>query len=375
MKSIQMVDLKSQYQRIKPQIDQTIQECLDETSFIKGSQVFDFQKKLANYLNSNYVVACGNGTDALQLAMMALRLKPGDEVIVPAFTYIATVEVIALLGLTPVIVDVDYNTFNLTHQLIEPAISSKTRLIVPVHLFGQCSDMENIMNFASKNNLFVVEDTAQALGADFKFTDGTIKKAGTIGNIGCTSFFPSKNLGCYGDGGATYTDDSDLAIRLNMIANHGQVQKYLHEIIGVNSRLDTIQAAILNQKLTYLNEYNQARQKAAAFYDIHLSGIESIEVPYKNPSSSHVYHQYTIKVTNQKRDSLKDYLAQHNIPSMVYYPIPMHKQPAYANLGRIVGDLTTSNQLCKEVLSLPMHTELDEEQQYFIVDKIKIFFS
>lgn len=375
MKRIQMVDLKSQYQRIKPKIDQAIQECLDETSFIKGSQVFDFQKKLSNYLKSNYVVACGNGTDALQLAMMALRLRPGDEVIVPAFTYIATVEVIALLGLTPVIVDVDYETFNLTHQLIEPAISSKTRLIVPVHLFGQCSDMENIMNLASKNNLFVVEDTAQALGADFKFTDGIIKKAGTIGNIGCTSFFPSKNLGCYGDGGATYTDDPDLATRLNMIANHGQAQKYLHEIIGINSRLDTIQAAILNQKLTYINEYNQARQKAASFYDSQLSAIESIEIPYKNPCSSHVYHQYTIKVKNQKRDALKNYLAQHNIPSMVYYPVPMHKQPAYTNLGRIVGDLSTSNQLCNEVLSLPMHTELDEDQQFFIVDSVKKFFS
>lgn len=375
MKRIQMVDLKSQYQRIKPKIDQAIQECLDETSFIKGSQVFDFQKKLSNYLKSNYVVACGNGTDALQLAMMALRLRPGDEVIVPAFTYIATVEVIALLGLTPVIVDVDYETFNLTHQLIEPAISSKTRLIVPVHLFGQCSDMENIMDLASKNNLFVVEDTAQALGADFKFTDGTIKKAGTMGDIGCTSFFPSKNLGCYGDGGATYTDDPDLATKLNMIANHGQAQKYLHEIIGINSRLDTIQAAILNQKLTYINEYNQARQKAASFYDSQLSAIESIEIPYKNPCSSHVYHQYTIKVKNQKRDALKNYLAQHNIPSMVYYPVPMHKQPAYTNLGRIVGDLSTSNQLCNEVLSLPMHTELDEDQQFFIVDSVKKFFS
>lgn len=371
---IEMVDLRGQYQKIKSDIDTAIQKCLDETAFIKGKQVTEFQNNLEKYLNVNQVVACANGTDALQLAMMALDLKQGDEVIIPAFTYIATAEVLALLGLRPVLVDVDYDTFNISSSLIESAITSKTRLIVPVHLFGQCYDMENIINLASEKNIFVVEDTAQAIGAKYTFSNGITKSAGAIGQIGCTSFFPSKNLGCYGDGGAVYTNDPNLGKRLNMIANHGQQKKYTHELIGVNSRLDTIQAAILNEKLRYIDEYNLARLNAANVYDDELGQIKEIEIPYRNPNSTHVFHQYTIKVKSGKRDELKNFLAQKGIPSMIYYPFPLHKQPAYKEMVITVGDLSVSSKLCSEVLSLPMHTELNEEQLSFIIEAIKQFY-
>ncbi|MEA3317857.1 MAG: DegT/DnrJ/EryC1/StrS family aminotransferase, partial [Bacteroidota bacterium] len=329
---------------------------------------------LGNYLHVKHVIPCGNGTDALQIAMMALNLKPGDEVITPNFTFIATVEVIKVLGLVPVLVDVEPDTFNINHQEIENAITSKTKAIVPVHLFGQCADMGKVMEIAERNNLYVIEDAAQAIGADYK-SEKYNCKAGCIGNIGCTSFFPSKNLGCYGDGGAIYTNDDTLAEKLRMIVNHGSKIKYYHDSVGVNSRLDTIQAAILNVKLKYLDKYNNARRSAADYYDKNLTEIEEIKIPKRNPDSTHTFHQYTLQINNEEnRNALKEYLNDNEIPAMIYYPVPMHLQNAYKDTRYKDGDFPVTEKLCKTVLSLPMHTELDNNQQNVIINAIKEFF-
>jgi UDP-2-acetamido-2-deoxy-ribo-hexuluronate aminotransferase len=373
--NIQMVDLKSQYQRLKNQIDSAIFSTIDSSKFIKGPNNSSFQIELAAYLNVKKVINCANGTDALQLALMALELKKGDEVIVPAFTYVATAEVIGLLGLTPVLVDVDYNSFNTTADIIKEAITDKTKLIVPVHLFGQCSDMEPIMKLAKQYNLFVVEDTAQAIGAEYTFEDGRKIKAGCIGNIGTTSFFPSKNLGCYGDGGALFCNDETLAEKLRMIANHGQSVQYVHDTIGINSRLDDIQAGILRIKLQELNDFNSRRNQVADFYDVALKNINQLEIPYRQYNSTHVFHQYTIKVKNGLRDDLKLFLQQKGIASMIYYPKPLHYQKAYSSISKKVGDLAISEKLCSEVLSLPIHTEMNASQLDYIVENINIFFN
>ncbi len=372
---INMVDLKSQYLKIKNEIDSSIHEVLDSTAFINGAKVKEFAANLENYLHVKHVIPCGNGTDALQIAMMALDLKPGDEVITPNFTFIATVEVIKVLGLVPVLVDVDSETFNINPEVIEKAITTKTKAIVPVHLFGQCADMEKIMEIANKNNLFVIEDTAQAIGADYK--KGKLnKKAGCIGNIGCTSFFPSKNLGCYGDGGAIYTNDDTLAEKLRMIVNHGSKIKYYHDSIGVNSRLDTIQAAVLDVKLKYLDDYSNARRLAADYYDNNLREIDEVTIPKRNTDSSHTFHQYTLQINSEEnRDALKKYLNKKEIPAMIYYPVPMHLQKAYKDSRYKDGDFPVTEKLCKTVLSLPMHTELDRNQQNIIIKAIKEFFN
>jgi UDP-2-acetamido-2-deoxy-ribo-hexuluronate aminotransferase len=370
---IEMVDLKKQYTKIKKDVDLAVLNAIEEGNFINGPEVVNFTNNLSKYLNGAFVIPCANGTDALQIAMMALGLQPGDEVIVPSFTYVATAEVIGLLKLKPVLVDVDLQSYNVTRNNIEQAISAKTKAIVPVHLFGQCADMESILTLAKERNLYVIEDTAQAIGAEYTFSDGSKKKAGTMGHIGCTSFFPSKNLGCYGDGGAVFTSDAVLAEKIKMISNHGQEKKYVHKYIGVNSRLDTIQAAILNIKLKYLDEYSFARKSAADRYDILLSGIEGIETPYRAKNSTHVFHQYTLKIKFGKRDALKKYLESCEIPAMIYYPIPLNEQEAYKTISSVVGSLYNSEELCATVLSLPMHTELLEEQQVFIVNQIKSF--
>ena len=370
---IEMVDLKGQYVKIQDDIDTAVLNVLREATFINGPAVTEFTQSLSSYLGGAQVIPCANGTDALQIAMMALDLQPGDEVIVPAFTYVATAEVIGLLKLKPVMVDVDPQSFNMTMENIVHAITSKTKAIVPVHLFGQCADMEPIMELAEKHGLFVIEDTAQAIGADYTFTSGSKKKAGTIGHIGCTSFFPSKNLGCYGDGGAIYTNDEVLAQRIRMIANHGQVKKYVHKYIGVNSRLDTIQAAILNVKLRYLDDFSSARRNAADLYDRLLAEVNGIITPVRSANSSHVFHQYTLRVLVNRRDSLKAYLESFGIPAMIYYPVPLNEQEAFQNIGFIAGPLNVTKDLCDSVLSLPMHTELSEEQQLFIANKIKNF--
>ncbi len=374
---LQMVDLKKQYDRLKTDIDWAIADTLQHTRFIKGPHFSAFQDELSSYLNGAKVIACANGTDALQIAFMALNLKPGDEVIVPAFTYAATAEVIGLLGLTPVMVDVDPKTFNLTLENIIPAIGPKTKAIAPVHLFGQCADMEPILQFAKEKNLFVVEDTAQAIGAKYTFSDGTSEFAGCMGTIGTTSFFPSKNLGCFGDGGAMFSKDPALAEKLRMIANHGQAKQYFHDVIGVNSRLDELQASILRVKLKHLDDFNQRRIQAADFYDEHLKNIELLETPFRNPSSTHVFHQYTIKVKSENgnlRDDLKNYLSSKGIPSMIYYPMPLHQQKAFQAIGRVVDNLEKSSQLCKEVLSLPIHTEIESAELAYITEHILEFF-
>ncbi|MGA0557732.1 DegT/DnrJ/EryC1/StrS family aminotransferase [Larkinella sp. VNQ87] len=373
VENIQMVDLKTQYQRLKPEIDAAIQQCLDRTDFINGGAVREFQQNLAAFLWANRVVTCANGTDALQLAMMGLGLKPGDEVIVPAFTYVATAEVIALLGLTPVWVDVDPNTFTLTAENVEKALTSRTKAVVPVHLFGQCADMEPLLELTTAHKLFVIEDVAQALGSEYEFADGSVESAGTIGHVGCTSFFPSKNLGCYGDGGAMITNDTDLADRLQMIANHGQRKKYIHEIIGVNSRLDTLQAAVLNVKLPHLHDFNRQRQIAAACYDSLLKEVPGIQTPVVTASSSHVYHQYTLTVPTEMRDGLRAHLQSHGIPSMVYYPLPLHLQPAYYDARFPAGSFPVAERLSQQVLSLPIHTEMVAEQQELIASVISDF--
>lgn len=372
--NIQMVDLKSQYHHIKDQIDKAVIECIAGSAFINGPAVKEFQTNLEHYLGVKHVVPCANGTDSLQIAMMALDLKPGDEVICPAFTYVATAEVIGLLGLTPVMVDVDHQTFNITAQDIEKAITPKTKAIVPVHLYGQSCDMEPIMQLAAKYNLFVIEDNAQAIGADYTFSDGRVAKTGTIGHIGSTSFFPSKNLGCYGDGGALMTNDDTLAQKMRMIANHGQEKKYYHKVLGCNSRLDTIQAAILNIKLNYLDQYSTARNKMASYYDEAFSTINELEVPARQHNSTHVFHQYTMKVKNGKRNELQQYLLELGIPSMIYYPLPLYKQEAFQQFVSADFSLVTTERLCDEVLSLPIHTEMNLEDMNFICSSIQSFF-
>lgn len=373
--NIQMVDLKGQYIRIQKEVDDAILQVVHAANFINGPEVASFKNNLEHYLGVNKVIPCANGTDALQIAMMALGLKPGDEVIVPAFTYVATAEVIALLGLTPVWVDVNPDTFNIDPMCFEAAITAKTRAVVPVHLYGQCADMETIMSIANRHNIYVIEDTAQAIGAEYSFSDGTKCKAGTIGNIGCTSFFPSKNLGCFGDGGAIYTNDELLAEKIRMIANHGQAVKYQHSLVGVNSRLDTLQSAILDVKLKYLNTYCQARSDAASVYDRLLNKIEQIQIPVRSKNSTHVFHQYTLIVKDGSRDALKSYLAESGIPSMIYYPIPMHLQKAYLSDKYPEGSFSVSEKLSNSVISLPMHTELDTATLEYISDKILKFYT
>ena len=374
MNKIQMVDLKGQYQKIKPEVDAAIQSVIDSTSFINGQAVKDFAANLEKYLGVKHVIPCGNGTDALQIAMMALKLKPGDEVIVPAFTYVATAEVIGLLGLTPVMVDVNPKTFTVERQNIVKAITANTKAIVPVHLFGQSCDMEPILKLAKEQGLYVIEDNAQAIGAEYTFSDGRKAKTGTMGTIGCTSFFPSKNLGCYGDGGALCTNDDALAERIRMVANHGQKKKYYHSVIGCNSRLDTIQAAILDIKLKHLDEYGKARHDAAAYYSKNLKDVKGIEIPFEAENSTHVFHQYTLKVLNGKRDALKKHLEENGIPSMIYYPLPLQEQEAFQFITRTAESLDNAKKLSDSVLSLPMHTELTSKEQDFIIDKIRKFF-
>lgn len=369
-----MVDLEGQYKKIKTEVDAAIQEVIDTTAFINGPQVKKFEKELSTYLDIQYVIGCANGTDALQIALMALGLETGDEVIVPCFTYVATAEVIALLRLTPVMIEVDRNTFNTTAELIRKAITPKTKAIVPVHLYGQCADMEGILEVAREHNLFVVEDTAQALGANYTFSDGRIKKAGTMGDIGCTSFFPSKNLGCYGDGGAIMTNDAGLAANMRKIANHGQAVKYYHDVIGVNSRLDTMQAAILSVKLPHLDKYAAERNRAADFYDSNLSKLDWIEIPARQHNSTHVFHQYTVRLGEHiDREKFKAYLGEHSVPCMIYYPLPLHLQKAFKTDLHKEGDFPVSEELCKRVISFPIHTEMSEDELKYIVETIKSF--
>lgn len=384
MKKIQMVDLQGQYQGIKDRVEQSLQEVLDSAAFINGPEVQAFQHELEEYLGVKHVIPCANGTDALQIAMMALDLKPGDEVITADFTFAATVEVIALLGLTPVLVDVDPVTFNIDVEAIARAITPKTKAIVPVHLFGLSADMEPILDLAKKHNLYVIEDNAQAIGAPYTFSDGRVAQTGTMGEIGTTSFFPSKNLGCYGDGGALFTNDDDLAYKLRGIVNHGMYERYHHDVVGVNSRLDSMQAAVLRAKLPNLDSYNKARRKAARLYSEKLSGLENVITPTGVEDhtadaygicENHAFHQYTLRLKNTDRDALVTYLQSKDIPCGVYYPIPLHKQKAYTDSRYNEADFPVTNALVKEVISLPMHTELDEEQIAYITNHIKEFLS
>lgn len=370
---IHMVDLQGQYLRIKSEIDQAIQNVLTAAAFIQGPQVQQFADALKNYMGAEFCIPCANGTDALQIAMMALDLKPGDEVILPVHTYVATAEVIALLGLTPVFIDVKPDTFNLDVDQLEKMITSKTKAIVPVHLYGQCADLEPILKIASKHKLFVIEDAAQSLGAEYTFADGSKKKSGTMGTIGTTSFFPSKNLGCYGDGGAIFTNDPSLAEKIKMMANHGQRIKYHHDLIGVNSRLDTLQAAILLVKLKYLSEYESKRNAVADFYDRALQNIKQVKTPVRVKNSSHVFHQYTLQV--EKRNELKKYLEDKGVPSMIYYPVPLHFQKAYEKDEFGEGSFPITENLSKTVISLPIHTEMKTEELEYIVKQIKGFYA
>ncbi len=363
---IQMVDLKSQYEKIKSEVDKGIHEVINNTQFIKGPKVKQFEEALAAELGVKHVIACANGTDALQVAMMALGLQRGDEVILPVFTYAATAEVVALLGLVPVMVDVDADTFCIDVNLIEAKISVRTKAIVPVHLFGQCADMDGIMRLAAKYNLFVIEDTAQAIGSEMLMANGQKLKAGTIGDIGTTSFFPSKNLGCFGDGGALMTNVDELAARVRMICSHGQSVQYVHDVIGVNSRLDTIQAAVLNAKLPHLRSYELARNEAANLYDKLLGNHPNLVIPKRNENSTHVFHQYTLKIVDKNRDEVRKRLADIGIPSMVYYPIELHKQKAFAIFNNTDAHFPVSEMLCVSVLSLPMHTEMSKEMVEYI---------
>ena len=365
-----MVDLVSQYHNIKDEVDSAIINVMESAAFIKGPEVKSFQLELQDYLGVKHVIPCGNGTDALQIALMSLGLKPGDEVITSDFTFAATVEVIGLLNLVPVLVDVEPGTFNLDVSKVEERITSKTKAIIPVHLFGQCADMEPIMEIAEKHGLKVVEDTAQGIGAEYTFSNGDVRRAGTIGHIGTTSFFPSKNLGCFGDGGALFTNDSELANRLEAIVNHGMWKRYHHDEIGVNSRLDSIQAAVLRIKLRRLDEYIKSRQEAAAFYNNAFAKIDGIETPFLNDNSTHVFHQYTLKLNGVDRDGLKNYLAENEIPAMVYYPIPLHNQKAYAVDGVSDDLFPVTNHLVDVVISLPMHTELTNEQLTYITETV-----
>lgn len=370
MNPIQMVDLKSQYLRIKPEVDAAIQHVLDSTAFIQGAPVCEFEQQLAQYAGSKYVVSCGNGTEALLVALMALGIGPGDEVITVPFTFVASVEAIALLGAKPVFVDVCEDTFTMDASLLEDAITPKTKAIIPVHLYGQCADMEPILDLAKKRNIKVIEDACQAIGTPYIFSDGTTKQAGTMGDIGCLSFFPSKNLGCYGDGGAIMTDDETLAERLRAICRHGSQVKYHHDYVGVNSRLDTLQAAVLQVKLRHLDDYIAKRRAAAHYYYEALKEVAWLQLSDIKTNTQHTFHQFTVKVKDGKRDVLKQYLTDKGIPTMIYYPISVHLQPAYRSLGYQEGVFPISERLCKEVLSLPMHTELTEDQLQYICETI-----
>ena len=365
-----MVDLKSQYEKIKDQVDAGIQEVIDSTTFIKGGKVNDFQKHLEDYLGVKHVIPVANGTDALQIALMVLGLKPGDEVITPTFTFIATAEVVALLGLTPVLVDVDFDTFNISIDALRKAITPKTKAIIPVHLFGQNADMDAILQIARENNLYVVEDACQSIGATYTFSDGKKAFSGCMGDIGCTSFFPSKNLGCFGDGVAILTNDDALAFKMRAIANHGMEVRYYHNYVGINSRLDSIQAAVLDVKLKYLNDYTAARQAAADYYNKAFSNNDKLVVPGRNISSTHVYHQYTLKLKGVDRSALQKHLQDKGIPAMVYYPVPLHLQKAYKDDRYKAGDFPVAEKLSECVLSLPMHTELSQEQLSYITKSI-----
>jgi UDP-2-acetamido-2-deoxy-ribo-hexuluronate aminotransferase len=370
MRPIQMVDTKTQYHKIKPAVDQAVMEVMESTAFINGKAVQDFAAALSSYLGVKHTIPCANGTDALQIAMMALGLQPGDEVITPSFTYIATTEVIALLKLTPVFVEVDPKTFCVEPAAIEKAITPRTKAIVPVHLYGQAAPMESIMEIAQKHGLYVIEDNAQAIGCDYIFDNGSRKKTGTVGHIGATSFYPSKNLGAFGDGGAIFTNDDELASRMKMIANHGQSRQYYHDVVGCNSRLDSIQAAILGIKLKHLDEYARARQQAAAFYDQAFAGHPAITTPAPAAYSSHVYHQYTILLEGVDREGLKKYLAEKGIPAMIYYPVPGHRQKMFEQFNVASLDLPVTDWLTQRVISLPIHTELDEEQLAYITTHV-----
>ena len=357
-----MVDLQLQYQKIKPEIDKEIQNVLESTAFINGPAVQRFQADLESYLGVKHVIPCGNGTDALQVALMALGLQRGDEVITSTFTFIASAEVIALLGLCPVLVDIDPNSFNLDVQAVEKAVTPRTKAIIPVHLFGQCADMEPLMALAKKRHLFIVEDACQAIGSTYRFSDGRVCKAGTMGDFGCTSFFPSKNLGCYGDGGALFTNSDELAQKARGIVNHGMFVRYYHEMVGVNSRLDSIQAAILDVKLRHLDEYAEARRKAAAYYTKAFSPCEGLQCPHTAPNTEHVFHQYTLLLKTANREKVIAYMNERKVPVMIYYPVPLHEQKAYKDERYRKGDFPVSEQVCRQCISLPMHTELDEEQ-------------
>ncbi len=373
MRPLQMVDTKSQYLKIKDRVDAAVIAVLESSQFIGGNVVNNFAINLAKYNGSKHVIPCANGTDALQIAMMALGLKAGDEVITPSFTYIATVEVAALLGIKPVFVEVDKQTFCIDPIAIEKAITPKTKAIVPVHLYGHAAEMETIMALAKKYNLFVIEDNAQGIGNNYTFSNGTVKKTGSIGHIGCTSFYPSKNLGAYGDGGAIFTDNDELANQLRMIASHGQSKRYYHDVVGCNSRLDAIQAAILDIKLEYLDEYIAARTKAADYYDKAFAGNNKIEIPFRASNNTHVFHQYTLILHDANRDALAEALAAKGIPSMIYYPVPAHRQKMFDAFGGSDFQLPVSDWLTERVISLPIHTELDEEQQSFIVNAVNDF--
>ncbi len=374
--NIEMVDLKNQYLKLKNEIDLSISNVINSTKFINGPDVDLFTNSLKKYLNVKHVIPCANGTDALQISFMALNLKKGDEVICPAFTYVATLEILVLLGLKPVLVDVDYKSFNISIDHIKNKITKKTKAIIPVHLFGQSCDMEPILSFAKKYNLFVVEDNAQAFGSNFKFKNGEVKMTGTIGDIGTTSFFPSKNLGCYGDGGAIFTNNTKLYKRIKMICNHGQSKKYYHDILGVNSRLDSIQASILNVKLKYIDDFNNSRIKMAETYNSHFKEISDyIKVPYTFSFSKHIYHQYSILINSNLRDSLKNFLYKNNIPSMIYYPLPLYNQKAFNKLFDSNFELKNTENICKRILSLPIHTEIETSNQNKIIQKVLEFFN
>lgn len=373
MRPIQMVDTKTQYLNIKAEVDAAIQQVLDSAAYINGKPVQDFAVNLGQYLGAKHTIPCANGTDALQIAMMALDLQPGDEVITPSFTYIATTEVVALLRLKPVFVEVDPKSFCMDPAALRKAITPKTKAIVPVHLYGHAAPMEEIMQIAKEFGLYVIEDNAQAIGCDYTFSDGSIKKTGTIGTIGATSFYPSKNLGAFGDGGALFTNDDVLAHKMRMIANHGQEKRYYHEMVGCNSRLDSIQAAVLNIKLQKLDQYNSARKQVAAFYNKAFAGNEKIVTPFVASYSDHVYHQYTLVLNNTDRDGLNAYLAGHKIPSMIYYPVPGHRQQMFASFGLAQNDLAVTDWLTERVISLPVHTEMDEEQLSYITEHVLNF--
>ena len=374
MENIQMVDLQSQYNQLKPVMDKRILDCIKSGAFIQGGEVKTFEKELGNYLEGAHVIACANGTDALQIALMALDLQQGDEVIVPSFTFVASIEVIALLGLKPIVVDIDDRTFLMKIEDIEASLSPRTKAIIPVHLFGQCVNMKSLSSLATVRELYIIEDNAQAIGARCLAHGEVHKMSGTVGHMGCTSFYPSKNLGCYGDGGAMITRDSEMAHKLRMVANHGMQRRYYHDVIGINSRLDSLQAAVLNVKLPHLMTYNEARKKVAAQYDERLKQVPGILLPVRVQWSEHVYHQYTIRVKDGRRDELQTFLTGHKIPTMIYYPVPMHEQAAFKKLVRRRVPLTNTEKVTKEVLSLPMHPDLAEDQMDYICEHIQKFF-